>query len=601
MASYVQVSNLDFQDIKTALKEYLRAQSDFTSYDFEGSSMSVLLDILAYNTYYTAFNTNMVVNEMFLDSATLRDNVISLAKQLGYRPKSKVAPMAEVTFTASYPGTAPKVAVLQKGTGFTTVFNDTLYSYVTIEDQSVPVENSIAYFDDVPIYEGTLITSTFVVNTALPSQRFIIQNPGVDTNSVRVKVYESQQSTSYEVYDYAENILNVDYRSTSFFLDEIEDERYELFFGDGVLGKKLENGNKIEVSYLVTNGPETNGAKSFTFNGVVTDKFSNIGYVYNIAVDSASTVAANGGADIESLSKIKYNAPKFFSTQDRAVTATDYSSIVRKIYPAISDIIIFGGEEDDPPEYGKVKIVVKPEQASFLSSTTKKQIVDQMKRYMVASVIPEIIDPSILYIEAYTSIYYSTAVTTQKPEDIKNKVISGINNYLAQSDVEKFNGKFRFSKFVSTIDNSDRAIASNKTEIMLRKDFFPQINSTTFYEVCFQNEFYQDCNGPSLVSSGFKVTEFPSYTVYFEDRDGVIALYRLDSLTSEKITLNDSIGTVDYVKGEVKLYDVTIIKGSFSDNRIQIRVKPKSNDINAFRELFLDVDVTQSKFTVYPE
>ena len=600
MASYVQVSNLDFQDIKTALKEYLRAQSDFTSYDFEGSSMSVLLDILAYNTYYTAFNTNMVVNEMFLDSATLRDNVISLAKQLGYRPKSKVAPMAEVTFTASYPGTAPKVAVLQKGTGFTTVFNDTLYSYVTIEDQSVPVENGVGYFDDVPIYEGTLITSTFVVNTALPSQRFIIQNPGVDTNSVRVKVYESQQSTSYEVYDYAENILNVDYRSTSFFLDEIEDERYELFFGDGVLGKKLENGNKIEVSYLVTNGPETNGAKSFTFNGVVTDKFSNIGYVYNIAVDSASTVAANGGADIESLSKIKYNAPKFFSTQDRAVTATDYSSIVRKIYPAISDIIIFGGE-DDPPEYGKVKIVVKPEQASFLSSTTKKQIVEQMKRYMVASVIPEIIDPSILYIEANTSIYYSTAITTQKPEDIKNKVISGINNYLSQSDVEKFNGKFRFSKFVSTIDNSDRAIASNKTEIMLRKDFFPQINSTTFYEVCFQNEFYQDCDGPSLVSSGFKVTEFPSYTVYFEDRDGVIALYRLDSLTSEKITLNDSIGTVDYVKGEVKLYDVTIIKGSFSDNRIEIRVKPKSNDINAFRELFLDVDVTQSKFTVYPE
>ena len=600
MASYVQVSNLDFQDIKTALKEYLRAQSDFTSYDFEGSSMSVLLDILAYNTYYTAFNTNMVVNEMFLDSATLRDNVISLAKQLGYRPKSKVAPMAEVTFTASYPGTAPKVAVLQKGTGFTTVFNDTLYSYVTIEDQSVPVENGVGYFDDVPIYEGTLITSTFVVNTALPSQRFIIQNPGVDTNSVRVKVYESQQSTSYEVYDYAENILNVDYRSTSFFLDEIEDERYELFFGDGVLGKKLENGNKIEVSYLVTNGPETNGAKSFTFNGVVTDKFSNIGYVYNIAVDSASTVAANGGADIESLSKIKYNAPKFFSTQDRAVTATDYSSIVRKIYPAISDIIIFGGEED-APEYGKVKIVVKPEQASFLSSTTKKQIVEQMKRYMVASVIPEIIDPSILYIEANTSIYYSTAITTQKPEDIKNKVISGINNYLSQSDVEKFNGKFRFSKFVSTIDNSDRAIASNKTEIMLRKDFFPQINSTTFYEVCFQNEFYQDCDGPSLVSSGFKVTEFPSYTVYFEDRDGVIALYRLDSLTSEKITLNDSIGTVDYVKGEVKLYDVTIIKGSFSDNRIEIRVKPKSNDINAFRELFLDVDVTQSKFTVYPE
>ena len=601
MASYVQVSNLDFQQIKTALKEYLRAQSDFTSYDFEGSSMSVLLDILAYNTYYTAFNANMVVNELFLDSATLRDNVIALAKQLGYRPKSKVAPEALVTFTATYPGTAPEVAVLQKGTGFTTVFNDTLYSYVTIEDQSTPVENGVAYFDDVPVYEGTLITSTFVVNTSLPSQRFVIQNPGVDTNSVRVKVYESQQSTFYEIYDYAENILNIDSQSKSFFLDEVEDERYELFFGDGVLGKKLDNGNKIEVTYLVTNGPDTNGAKSFTFNGVVTDKFSNIGYVYNIAVNSAATVASNGGAAIESLSKIKYNAPKYFSTQDRAVTATDYGSVVRKIYPAISDIIIFGGEEDDPPEYGKVKIVIKPEQASFLSSTTKKSIVDKMKRYMVASVIPEIIDPSILYIEVTSGIYYNTSTTTQQPEEIRNKVISGVNKYLAQSNVEKFNGKFRYSKFVSTIDNSDRSINSNKTSIMMRKDFFPQINSTSYYELCFQNEFDKDCEGPTMMSTGFKVTEFPSYTVYFEDRDGVIALYRLDSLTGEKITLNDSIGTVDYVKGEVKLYDLTIIQGSFSDNRIELRVKPLSNDINASRELYLDVDVAKSKFTVYPE
>ena len=563
--------------------------------------MSVLLDVLAYNTYYTAFNTNMVVNELFLDSATLRDNVIALAKQLGYRPKSKVAPEARVTFTATYSAAAPKVSVLQKGTGFTTVFNDTLYSYVTIDDQSVPVENGVAYFDNIPLYEGTLITSTYVVNTALPSQRFIIQNPGVDTSSVRVKVYESEQSTSYAIYDYAENILNVDSQSKAFFLDEVEDERYELFFGDGVLGEKLENGNKIEITYLVTNGDQTNGAKSFTFNGVITDKFSNTGFSYVVAVNSAATVASNGGAGIESVSKIKYNAPKYFSTQDRAVTANDYGSIVRNIYPAISDIITFGGEEDDPPEYGKVKIVIKPENASFLSSTTKKSIVEKMRNYMVASVTPEIIDPSILYIEATSGVYYNTSVTTEKPEEIRNKVISGINQYLAQSTVEKFNGKFRYSKFVSTIDNSDRSISSNATTIMMRKDFYPQINSSSFYEVCYQNEFDKDCDGPTLMSTGFKVTEFPSYTVYFEDRDGVIALYRLDSLTNEKITLNDSIGTVDYVKGEVKLYDLTIIQGSFSDNKIEIRVRPKSNDINASRELYLDVDVTKSKFTVYPE
>ena len=463
------------------------------------------------------------------------------------------------------------------------------------------MENGVAYFDNIPVYEGTLITSTYIVNTSLPSQRFIIQNPGIDTSSVRVKVYESAQSTSYAVYDYAENILNVNSESKAFFLDEVEDERYELFFGDGVLGSKLDNGNKIEITYLVTNGDVTNGAKSFTFNGVITDKFSNTGFVYNVSVNSSATVAANGGAGIESISKIKYNAPKYFSTQDRAVTANDYGSIVRNIYPAISDIITFGGEEDDPPEYGKVKIVIKPENASFLSSTTKKSIVDKMREYMVASVTPEIIDPSILYIEATSAIYYNTSVTTEKPEEIRNKVISGINSYLAQSTVEKFNGKFRYSKFVSTIDNSDRSISSNATTIMMRKDFYPQINSTSFYEVCYQNEFDEPCDGPTLMSTGFKVTEFPSYTVYFEDRDGIIVLYRLDSLTGEKITLNDSIGTVDYVKGEIRLFDVTIIQGSFSDNRIEIRVKPKSNDINASRELYLDVDVTKSKFTVYPE
>ena len=601
MPSYVQVANLDFQDIKTALKEYLRSQSDFSSYDFEGSAMSVLLDTLAYNTYYSSFNANMVVNEMFLDSATLRDNVVALAKQLGYRPKSKVAPEAKITFTATYPQAAPQVSRLQKGTGFTTIFNDTLYSYVAVDDHSVPVENGVAYFDDIPIYEGTLVTSTFVVNTALPNQRFIIQNPGVDISTVRVKVFDSVQSTAYQIFDYADNILDVNSKSNAFFFEEVEDERYEMFFGDGVLGKKLDSGNKIEVTYLITNGDETNGAKSFTFNGIITDKFSNTGYAYNTTINPAATVAANGGAGIESISKIKFNAPKYFSTQDRAVTSADYAAIVRNIYPAISDIIIYGGEDAVPPEYGKVKISIKPTQASYLSSTTKKDIVDQLKKYMVASVTPEVIDPSILYIEVTSSVFYNSSVTTQRPEEIRDRILANINTYLGQSNVEKFNGKFRFSKFVSTIDGSDRSINSNDTTIMLRKDFFPQINSSSFYEVCYQNAFYKDCDGPTLMSSGFKVSEFPSYTVYFEDRDGVIALYRLDSLTSEKITLNDNIGSVDYEKGEVMLYDLTIIQGSYGDNRIEIRVKPELNDINASRELYLDVDVPKSKFTVYPE
>ena len=598
MASYVQVSNLDFQQIKASLKEYLRSQTDFTSYDFEGSSMNVLLDVLSYNTYYTAFNANMVVNELFLDSATIRDNVVALAKQLGYKPKSKTAPEAKITFSVAFPQNAPVTALLRKGTGFTTSYEDNLYSYVAVEDQTAPVENGVAYFDSIPVYEGTLITSSFVVNENT-SQRFILQNANIDIDSIRVKVFNSQQGTAFTFYEYSDNILNVNPDSKVFFLEEIADERYEMFFGDDVLGRKLKNNEFIEISYLSTNGPDTNGAKIFTFAGILTDIFGGGGYTTTVTIGNIQQSV--GGSNIESISKIKFNAPKYFATQDRAVTAQDYAAIIRSLYPAVSDIITYGGEEDLPPEYGKVKIVIKPEQAATLSSTTKKDLESKLKKYMVASVTPEIIDPSILYVEVISNIFYNSSKTTQKPEQIISKVVSGLTSYLGESGTEKFNGKFRYSKFVSTIDNSDVSINSNSTSVTLRKDFYPQINSSSFYEICYQNVFDKDCNGSTVQSSGFKVTEFPAFTVYFEDRDGVIVLYRLDNLTGEKITLNDSLGTVDYAEGEIKLYNLTIVKGTLNDNRVQIRVQPKNLDVVALREVYLDVDLTTSKFTAYPE
>ena len=560
--------------------------------------MNVLLDVLAYNTYYTAFNANMAVNELFLDSATIRDNVVALAKQLGYKPKSKTAPEAKITFTVSYPQTAPKTAVLKKGTGFTTSFEDTLYTYVAVEDQTAPVENGTAYFDNISVYEGTLITSSFVVNENSP-QRFILQNSNVDIDSIRVKVYNSQQSSAFSVYDYSDNILNVTPESKVFFLEEIEDERYELFFGDDVLGRKVKNNEFIEITYLSTNGPDTNGAKSFTFAGLLLDIYGGGGYTNTVIINNVEE--SIGGSDIEGISKIKFNAPKYFATQDRAVTAQDYAAIIRNLYPAVSDIITYGGEEEVPPEYGKVKIVIKPEQSATLSSTTKRSLESQLKKYMVASVTPEIIDPSILYVEVTSNIFYSTSKTTQRPEQIVSKVVSGLSEYLQQSETEKFNGKFRFSKFVSTIDNADSSINSNSTSITLRKDFYPQINSTSYYEICYQNVFDKECNGSTVQSTGFKVSEYPAYTVYFEDRDGVIVLYRLDNLTGEKITLNDSLGTVDYEEGEIKLYNLTIVEGTLSDNRVSIRVQPKNFDVVALREVYLDVDLTTSKFTAYPE
>ena len=596
---YTQVSNLDFEDIKASLKEYLRGQSDFTDYDFEGSAMATLLDTLAYNTYYTAFNTNMVVNELFIDSATLRDNVVALAKQLGYRPKSATSPIAYVSFTVTYANpTTDTELILKAGTGFISNFDNVIYNFVTTDDVTAQVVNDVATFTDVPIREGTQLVNTFVINNSSKSQRFILDNPNIDTNTIRLKVYPAGGSFNEE-YKVADNILGVDGNSKVFFLDEIEDQRYEILLGDGVLGKKLDNNTRIEVSYLTTQGPASNGVKAFLFSGVVVNPNGVTPNSFDVNI--TSTVAASGGEEIETTQKIKSTAPKAYGTQNRAVTAQDYEAIVRQVYPATSDIIIFGGEDQDPPEYGKVFIVLKPKDASYLTSLTKNQIISDLKKYVIASVEPQIVDPSVLYVEMNSKIYYNGSVTDQTPPNIRDKAISAVQTYINISDTEKFNGKFRYSKFVGVIDDADVSINSNLTSVTMRKDFYPSLNSTFYYEVCFQNAFDEDCDDPVLSSTGFRVTEYPNFDVYVEDRNKKIVLYRLDSVTGEKVVLDSDIGDIDYVKGELKMYALTIIKGSFFDNRISLRVKPLSNDIKAMREVYLDVDVANSSFTAYKE
>ena len=596
---YTQVSNLDFEQIKVSLKEYMRSQSDFTDYDFEGSALATILDTLAYNTYYTAFNTNMVVNEMFIDSATLRDNVVAIAKQLGYRPKSATSPTAYVSFSINYTNaTTDTELILQAGTGFVSSYDNNIYSYITTNDVTGQVANNVATFTDVPIREGTLLTNTFTVNSAIKSQRFILDNQDIDTNTIRVQVYPGGGSFNEE-YKVADNILGVDGNSKVFFVDEIEDQRYEILLGDGVLGKQVENNSRVEVSYVTTSGAESNGVKTFVFTGVVQNPNGVSPNAFTTTITSST--ASSGGEAVESTSKIKYTAPKAYGTQDRAVTAQDYEAIVRKVYPATSDIIIFGGEDQDPPQYGKVFIVLKPNDASYLTSLTKSQIIDDLKKYVVASVEPEIVDPSILYVEMTSKIFYNSGVTDQRPSQVRDKVISSIQSYIDTSDTEKFNGKFRYSKFVGVIDDADVSINSNLTSVMMRKDFYPQLNSTFYYEVCFQNAFDEDCDDPVLSSTGFRVTEYPNFDVYVEDRDKKIVLYRLDTVTGEKVVLDSDIGDIDYVKGELKMYALTIIRGSFFDNRISLRVKPLSNDIKAMREVYLDVDVANSSFTAYKE
>ena len=600
--SYVQVANLDFTEIKSSLKEYLRSNSDFTDYDFEGSTLSTLLDVLAYNTYYTAFNANMVVNEAFLESATLRDNVVSLAKQIGYLPKSSVSPTAVLNINADFStqNNIPSIVKMPRGSQFLTRINGTTYSFITAKDYVVGLNSqSVAEFQDVEIKEGNYVIETFTFNSAIP-QRFILQNAGIDTSTLKVTVRPTFNSTSVVEYRLADSIIGFDGTSQVFFLQEGEDERYEIIFGDGILGKKLDSNNYIEVSYITTNGSAANAARVFSYGAVLEDQVGGNDYAPTITL--TTTTAASGGESLETVDSIKRNAPKFFNTQNRAVTADDYESIIRRIFPAIADIVCFGGEDASPPEYGKVKIVVKPSYATKLSAYTKNLISTDLKKYAVVSVTPEIVDPSITYVELNSNINYNKSKTTLNESELKASVINSLTTYRGTSDLEKFNGRFKYSRIVGIIDATDESITSNETEIKLRKDFIPVLNTVTQYEICYQNVVKSGCSNPSVQSSGFVVAGYPSDIVYLaDDQKGNVYLYKIDPTTQNRFVLNAQQGTIDYGKGEVMLNRLNIIKGTYDDGRIELRVSPTNKDIYAYREAYLSLDLQSSVFLITQE
>jgi len=596
---YAQINNLDYLQIKESLKTYLRSQSEFTDYDFEGSALSNILDVLAYNTYYTAFNTNLVANEFFLDSASVRENVVRISKQLGYRPRSKVAPKTKINFTATIDSsTFPSSYTLKKGTGFLTNYDNQLYNYVTVDDVTTNVADGVASFVDVEIFEGNLVTEYVTYSNLQANNRIILSNTQIDTSSIRVNVFESINSSTKVPFNVEENILEIGSSSNIFFIEEVEDEYYEIIFGDGVFGKQLENGNYVEISYLITNGPATNGVDTFRFNGLLVDS-NNQPYQSTVTIDNVQT-PAYGGSEMESVDTIKFIAPKYFGTQNRAVTAEDFKPIISKIYPNISDIITYGGEDELPPEYGVVKIIIKPKSGEKITSVTKKEIENSLKPYMIASVRPVLMDPSVLYIELTSKIYYKKINTNLKSEQITTQVIDSILKYINNSDTEKFSGRLRYSKINAAIDKSDLAVESNETSFTMRKDVFPLLNTKTFYEVCYQNSFDKDCDGPTVNSTGFVVSQYPNYTVYLKDIDGKMVLYRIGN-DGNDFVLNSDVGTVNYNSGEIKLYDLVIIKGSYSNNKIEFRVVPLKKDIFAFREQYLKVDIEKSNFITKAE
>jgi len=588
--SFNQFTNLDFADIRSQIKDYLRSNTNFTDFDFEGSNFSVLIDVLAYNSYITAYNTNMQANESFIDSATLRENVVSLARNIGYVPRSKRASQSKISFTVNTNNINSRTITLKAGIVSLGAIESGNYIFSIPSDITVSVDDfRVANFENISIYEGSYLTKTFTVDNALVNQKYIIDNSNIDTTTINVNV----TNTANEKYSLYENILNIDKNSKVFLIQEIDDEKYQIIFGDDLLGKKPKNQSTIKVSYIVTNGKDANGASNFTFSGTLVD---NNGTSITSDISPITTIiSSQNGDDIESIDSIKYLAPRVYASQYRAVTANDYRALIPYLYPNVDSVTAYGGDELNPPEYGKVFISIKPRNGNFLSQITKNDIKKKLKQYSIAGIKPEIIDLKYLYVELDTTIYYNKSFTSD-PILLKNSVTNSLNSYSKSTDVNSFGGRFKYSKINTLIDNTNKAITSNITKIKIRRDLQPLFNTFATYELCFGNKFHQKTNNHSIKSSGFITSEFTE-TVYVTDipstkTNGKLILFKLvDNLP---VVVKNDAGTIDYSLGEIILSVINITSTSLQSGVIQIEAVPESNDVIALKDLYLQIDISNS-------
>ena len=607
---FTKFTNLDFDQIKQQIKDYLRANSNFTDFDFEGSNFSVLIDTLAYNTYISAFNSNLVVNESFLDSATLRENVVSLARNIGYVPRSKTAARASVKFQVSTTTSSPTLT-LQPGLVCVGTQDDTDFVFSISESITTTVNNGLAQFgttqQPINILEGQYLTSQFTVDGSL-EQRFILDNSDIDTSSIVVYVKGAADPGLGKQYKIIDNIVNVTSVSETYLIQEIQDEKYELLFGDGTFGKKLEDGAVITVQYIVTSGSAGNGPRIFTFAGSFADKDEAVStlpasIIVPSTVPTVDTIqAASNGGDIESLDSIKYFAPRLYSAQYRAVTARDYESIIQTVYPNTESVSVVGGEELDPPQFGTVFITIKPKNGDFVSDFDKTQILQKLKSYSLTGINQQIVDLQVLYVEVESFIYYnSTAVSNVN--DLRTKITSALTTYSRSGDVNRFGGRFKYSKVLNVIDNIDRAISSNITRVKIRRNLNALLNQFAQYELCFGNQFNVKPGGLNIKSTGFKI-QGNTNTVYITDTPnadmltGVISIVRKDAQTGTNIVVIKSAGTVDYVHGEVNLNTVNITETEKVNNIVEVQAFPESNDVIGLQDLYLDFNIPSSSINM---
>jgi len=590
---FTKFTNLDFDQIRSSIKDYLRANSNFTDFDFEGSNFSILIDTLAYNTYITAFNSNMIVNESFLDSATLRENVVSLARNIGYVPRSRSAAKATVSFSVQTSSSSPTLT-LKAGLVCVGAVDNTSYIFSIPEDVTTTINSGVATFSNITVYQGTYLKKQFLVDGSL-DQRFILNNSFIDSSTIVVKVKGTSDSGEGREYSAVDNILNLNKNSEIYLLQEVQDEKYELLFGDGYFGKKLEDNAVITASYIVTDGAEGNGPSVFSFSGRFADSLGNVVIATNTVSVTTVNAAANG-SDIESVDSIKHFAPRIYSSQYRAVTARDYEAIIQSIYPNTESVSVVGGEELDPPQYGNVIISIKPKNGDFVSDFDKQTILTKLKNYSLSGINQQITDLKVLYVEVDSAVYYNSAQVTNV-NALKSKVSSTLTTY-ATSNINQFGGRFKYSKICQTIDNTDTAITSNITRVIVRRNLKALINVPAQYELCYGNKFHMNKDGFNIKSTGFtlagRIGTFYFTDVPGSDGKGVISIVKDINEVGKYEVVVKSAGTVDYVKGEIILNTINITSTSVENNIIEIQAFPESNDIIGLKDLYLSFSVADS-------
>tara|TARA_B100000035_G_scaffold95334_1_gene80793 strand:+ start:688 stop:2766 length:2079 start_codon:yes stop_codon:yes gene_type:complete len=611
----VNFTNLDFEDIKSTLKEYLKANSNFTDYDFEGSNLSSIIDVLAYNTYITSYNANMVANEVFIDSATLRENVIALARNIGYTPRSRKAATTAISFFVDTTNIQPRPATLtlRRGTvaASQSAFGTSGGSFCILDDITVPVVNGIATFDEVTVYEGTLVEKNFTYSARNPNQKFVLPNAGVDTDLIRVLVKNNESSTASVKYAMQDNLFYVGSQSRIYYLQEVADERYEIFFGDGVFGKKLEDYNYVTVRYLTCNGDAGNGLNQLSFNGRITYVRDGNEYTVTTGISLLTTeFSSRGGDSIEAVESVRKYAPKIYSTQNRAVTAEDYEILIpSKIYPDTESISVFGGEELVPPQYGKVFISIKPRYGDFLPNLIKDSIKTKLKKFAIAGIVPEILDLKYLYIEVSSKVYYNTNLAPS-PAEVSSIVGTNAGKYAESTELNRYGARFKYSKFLKIIDDSHDSVTSNITLINMRRDLRVVPNTIAEYQIGFGNRFHvMSQDGYNIKSSAFRVFGIadPVYLGDVPDSDGLtgtLFLFSLPNVGSLNPTVvRSSVGSIDYVNGIITINAINITAGMEKDGQqtIEIQATPLSNDVVGLQDLYLQLDTSNSTFEMVPD